>query len=52
MGEGSSIALQMLCSDPIHTHISTLTVNIFKNKLDKLWEQEGIMYDPDLDIYL
>ena len=23
---------------------------VFKNKLDKVWEQEGIMYDPDIDI--
>ena len=27
------------------------TLNTFKNRFDKIWKREGIMYDPDIDIY-
>ena len=26
-------------------------LNSFKNKIDKLWNHNGIMYNPDIDIY-
>ena len=32
--------------------VNATSFNIFKKQLDKLWEQEGIMYDPDVDIHL
>ena len=27
------------------------TLNSFKNKIDKLWNRDGIMYNPDIDIH-
>ena len=33
------------------TIVNAPSLNTFKNRLDKLWEREEIMYDPDVDIY-
>ena len=32
--------------------VESPTLNTFKNKLDKLWDREGISYNPDIDIHL
>ena len=31
--------------------VNDTSINIFKNQADKLWEQEGIMYGPDVAIH-
>ena len=43
---------QETLKDAVVHPISKVTINIFKNQLDKLWEQDGIIYDPDVDIDL
>ena len=30
--------------------VNAPSLNTFKNHLDKLWESEDVLYDPDIDI--
>ena len=32
--------------------VDALSLNSFKNKLDKLWKQNEIMFDPEIDLYV
>ena len=31
--------------------VNAPSLNTFKNILDKLWESEDVLYDPDIDIF-
>ena len=31
--------------------VEATTLNNFKNKIDKLWNRNGFMYNPDIDIH-
>ena len=31
--------------------VDATNINVFKNRLDDYWEKEGLMYDPEVDIY-
>ena len=31
--------------------VNAPSLNAFKNRLDKLWEREDILFDPDIDIF-
>ena len=33
------------------TLVEASSLNTFKNRLDKLWVRNGIMYDPDVDLH-
>ena len=33
------------------TIVEASTINTFKNRMDKLWEQNDVMYDPDIDLF-
>ena len=35
---------------PLHIVIAP-SLNVFKNRLDKLWERDVVMYDPDVNLY-
>lgn len=35
----------------LKTIVEASTINTFKNRLDKLWEQNDVMYDPDIDLF-
>ena len=35
---------------PLHIVIAPSLI-VFKNRLDKLWERDGVMYDPDVNLY-
>ena len=35
---------------PLHIVIAP-SLNVIKNRLDKLWERDGVMYDPDVNLY-
>ena len=28
------------------------TLNTFKNRLDRLWERDGVMHNPDIDVHI
>ena len=31
--------------------VESPSLNVFKNRLDKLWERKKVNYDPDIDLY-
>ena len=33
------------------TIVNSPSLNTFKNRLDNLWERDGVMFDPDVDVY-
>ena len=33
------------------TIVNSPSLNTFKNRLDNLWESDGVMFDPDVDVY-
>ena len=33
------------------TIVNSPSLNTFKNRLDNLWERDGVMFDPDVNVY-
>ena len=31
--------------------VTALSLNTFNNRLEKLWERDGVMFDPDVNLY-
>ena len=34
-----------------NTIVDPSSIDTFKNRLDKLWERQDVMYDPDIDLF-